>query len=77
MDKFYVNIHKYGNSSAASIPIALAEAVAQETISPGDLVMMIGFGAGLSWGVTVMQTSCLPLVNSLAIGDNPHVRTRF
>lgn len=57
MDKFFANIHQYGNTSAASIPIALAEAVEQKRIHPGDLVMMVGFGAGLSWGVSVMQMS--------------------
>lgn len=57
MDKFFINIQHYGNTSAASIPIALAEAFLQKRIFPGDLIMMIGFGAGLSWGVTVMQVS--------------------
>lgn len=57
-DKFFLNIHNYGNTSSASIPISLSEAVRQNQLSPGDLVLFIGFGAGLSWGVSVMQVSC-------------------
>lgn len=71
MDKFYVNIQQYGNTSAASIPIALAEAVDHKRLHPGDLVLMVGFGAGLSWGVTVMQISynALPSIHASKASD--------
>jgi 3-oxoacyl-[acyl-carrier-protein] synthase-3 len=45
-----INIEKYGNTSSASIPIALYEAYEQGRINKGDLVVLVGFGAGLSWG---------------------------
>ena len=48
--KFYLNIHKYGNTSSASIPIALDEALREGKIKPGELVLMAALGAGLSWG---------------------------
>jgi 3-oxoacyl-[acyl-carrier-protein] synthase-3 len=50
MSKFYLNIHKYGNTSSASIPIALDEAVRDGTVKPGMNVLMCALGAGLSWG---------------------------
>jgi 3-oxoacyl-[acyl-carrier-protein] synthase-3 len=48
--KVFVNLDRYGNTSAASIPIAIAEAVQQGRIKPGNNVLMVGFGAGLTWG---------------------------
>jgi 3-oxoacyl-[acyl-carrier-protein] synthase-3 len=48
-EKIMVNIDKYGNTSAASIPIALVDAVEEGRIKPGDNVVFIGFGAGLTW----------------------------
>ena len=55
MDKFFVNLQKYGNTSAASIPIALDEAVAEGRIKRGDIVVTVGFGAGLTWAAGVMK----------------------
>ena len=49
-EKFVVNLDRFGNTSAASIPIALTEALDDGRIVPGKLIMMLGFGAGLSWG---------------------------
>jgi len=54
-DKALVNIDKYGNMSAASIPVALAEAVEQNRISTGDTLCLVGFGGGLTWGSTVLK----------------------
>lgn len=48
-DKVYVNIHKYGNTSGASIPIALYEAREEGRYKDGDLLLLVGFGAGLTW----------------------------
>jgi 3-oxoacyl-[acyl-carrier-protein] synthase-3 len=55
MDKFYVNIHKYGNTSSASVPIALDEAVRQGSIKPGQTVLMTALGAGLAWGAAAIR----------------------
>jgi 3-oxoacyl-[acyl-carrier-protein] synthase-3 len=54
-DKFLVNIEKYGNTSAASIPIALDEAVRGGRVSTGATVLMCGLGAGLTWGAAVAR----------------------
>lgn len=55
MDKIMVNVEKYGNTSAASIPIALAEAFEAGRIKKGDNVILVGFGAGLTWASCVMK----------------------
>jgi 3-oxoacyl-[acyl-carrier-protein] synthase-3 len=55
MDKVYVNLDKYGNMSAASIPVALDEAVRNGKIKKGDNVVLVGFGAGLTWGSCVIK----------------------
>jgi 3-oxoacyl-[acyl-carrier-protein] synthase-3 len=54
-DRVFVNLERYGNTSAASIPIALAEAKAQGRIRSGDLVLLVAFGAGLTWGSALMR----------------------
>ncbi|HBZ01854.1 MAG TPA: 3-oxoacyl-ACP synthase [candidate division Zixibacteria bacterium] len=55
MDRVYVNVHKYGNTSAASIPIALDEAVREGRIKKGDKIMLVAFGAGFTWGATIIE----------------------
>jgi len=55
MEKVIHNLEEYGNTSAASIPLALAEAVQSGKIKKGDVIACAGFGAGLSWGATVMR----------------------
>jgi len=55
MDRFFVNIANYGNTSTASIPIAICEAAADNRIRPGDHIIMVGFGAGLTWGALALQ----------------------
>lgn len=54
-DRIYSNLEAYGNTSAASIPIALSEAVEEGCIKPGDLVVCVGFGAGLTWGAAAIR----------------------
>lgn len=49
-EQFFLNVSKYGNTSAASIPIALHEAIQTQIIQPTSQVMLIGFGGGLTWG---------------------------
>jgi len=55
MDKVYVNVDRYGNTSAASIPLALVEAAQEGRIKEGDMVVLNGFGAGLTWATTLVQ----------------------
>lgn len=55
LGKFFVNVAEYGNTSSASIPIALDEAVRQSKIVPGDLVLMAALGAGLTWGSALIK----------------------
>jgi 3-oxoacyl-[acyl-carrier-protein] synthase-3 len=54
-DKVYTNIERYGNTSAASVPLALDEAVGEGRVKPGNLVVLSGFGAGLAWGTAVWR----------------------
>jgi len=55
MTKVITNLAKYGNTSAASIPLALDEAVRSGQVKPGDTIACAGFGAGLSWGATIIK----------------------
>ena len=54
-EKVFINIEKYGNTSAATIPIALCEAVEQNRLKPGDLLVIDAFGAGLTWGAMAIR----------------------
>jgi 3-oxoacyl-[acyl-carrier-protein] synthase-3 len=55
MDKVVVNLDKYGNTSAASVPVALDEAKREGRIKPGDIVLLNAFGAGFAWGAAVVK----------------------
>lgn len=55
LDRFFINVDRYGNTSAASIPIALCEAVEDGRIEDGDNVVLVGFGGGLSWAAMALQ----------------------
>ncbi|MCS6871270.1 MAG: beta-ketoacyl-ACP synthase III [Anaerolineae bacterium] len=55
LDKFMINIHKYGNTSAASVPLALVEALEEGKCKAGDKVVMCAFGAGLTWASAVVM----------------------
>ncbi len=57
MDKVYTNIDRYGNTSSASIPIALDEANREGLLEPGDNVLLVAFGAGLTWGASIIKWS--------------------
>jgi 3-oxoacyl-[acyl-carrier-protein] synthase-3 len=54
-EQIFINLHKYGNTSAASVAIALDEAVASGKILRGDLILLVVFGAGLTWGAAVIE----------------------
>jgi 3-oxoacyl-[acyl-carrier-protein] synthase-3 len=55
MDRFFVNVDRYGNTSAASIPMALDEARSAGRIKPGDLILLAAFGAGLTYGSALIR----------------------
>jgi len=55
MDKVVVNIQEYGNTSAATIPVAMAEAKASGRMRSGDIVLMVAFGAGMTWGAALAR----------------------
>jgi len=55
MDRFYLNIEKYGNTSSASVPIALDEGVRDGSIKKGQHVLMCGLGGGIAWGSAVIR----------------------
>ena len=55
MDRVYVNVDRFGNTSAASVPLALDEAYRAGRLQVGDIVVTVGFGAGLTWGANVIE----------------------
>jgi 3-oxoacyl-[acyl-carrier-protein] synthase-3 len=55
MDKVFTNVHQYGNTSGASVPLALYEAERAGRIKTGDLVLTVGFGGGLVWGANLIR----------------------
>jgi 3-oxoacyl-[acyl-carrier-protein] synthase-3 len=55
MDKVMVNVDRYGNTSSASIPLALDQAIAEGRVKPGSLILLVAFGAGFTWGSAVIR----------------------
>jgi 3-oxoacyl-[acyl-carrier-protein] synthase-3 len=55
LDKFVINVDRYGNTSTASIPIATVEAIQKAQIKPNDKIVFVGFGGGLTWGAMVVE----------------------
>jgi 3-oxoacyl-[acyl-carrier-protein] synthase-3 len=55
MERVYVNIDRYGNTGAASVYVALAEAVAAGRLHRGDLVLLAAFGGGFTWGAALLR----------------------
>jgi 3-oxoacyl-[acyl-carrier-protein] synthase-3 len=68
-DKVYVNLDRYGNTSAASVPMALAEAVASGRVQVGDRLLMGAFGAGYTAGAAVVEWTADPSRAFLAPGE--------
>lgn len=54
-EKFFTNINKYGNTSSASVPIALSEVLDNNAAQKGDKIILVGFGAGLTWGAILLE----------------------
>jgi 3-oxoacyl-[acyl-carrier-protein] synthase-3 len=59
-EKVFINLERYGNTSTASIPIALCEAIEAKRVNPGQNIVFVGFGAGLTWAATAVKW-CAPV----------------
>ena len=55
MDKVMVNVDRYGNTSSASIPLALDQAITEGRVKPGSVILLVAFGAGFTWGSAVIR----------------------
>jgi 3-oxoacyl-[acyl-carrier-protein] synthase III len=55
MDKVMVNVDRYGNTSSASIPLALDQAISEGRVRQGSLLLLVAFGAGFTWGSSVIR----------------------
>ncbi len=75
MDKFYLNVEHNGNTSAASIPLALCDAVRDGRLRPDDNVVFVGFGGGLTWGASIVKWDVTPPV--VSFGDHEWRRVRY
>ncbi len=64
MERFFVNIERYGNTSTASIPLAVAEAAEMGRLKPNDKIVLVGFGAGLTWGAMLIDWDVKPTPRS-------------
>jgi len=60
LDRFVVNVDRYGNTSSASIPIALCEAVSDGRVRPNDNLILVAFGGGLTWGASLVTWDVTP-----------------
>jgi len=60
LDRFAISLQEYGNTSAASVPIGLCQAIKAGRVGPGDNIVMVGFGAGLTWAALVLKWSVPP-----------------
>lgn len=75
MEKFYLNVEHNGNTSAASIPLALCDAVREGRLKPDDNVVFVGFGGGLTWGASVVKWDVSP--QEVSFIDHEWKRVRY
>jgi 3-oxoacyl-[acyl-carrier-protein] synthase-3 len=71
MERVFVNVDRYGNTSAASVPLALSEAVAAGRVKKGDRLLLVAFGAGLTSGAIALQWTADPAASARADGIGP------
>jgi 3-oxoacyl-[acyl-carrier-protein] synthase-3 len=76
MEKMFVNVDRYGNTSAASVGIALAEAVDSGRIKVGDKIVLVAFGAGLTSGAIALEWTADPAAGARAASVDPHASVR-
>lgn len=75
-EKVVVNVDRYGNTSAASVPLALSEAFDDGRAKPGDTIALVAFGAGLTWAAAIVQLSAdMPALDAVTQEDTGDVRT--
>ena len=75
LEKFYLNVEHTGNTSAASIPLALCDAVREGRLKPDDNVVFVGFGGGLTWGASVVKWDVTP--PEMSFVDHEWRRVRY
>jgi 3-oxoacyl-[acyl-carrier-protein] synthase-3 len=75
IDKFYLNVEHTGNTSAASIPIALCDAVNEGRLKPDDNIILVGFGGGLTWGASLVKWDVTP--PQVSFVDHEWKRVRY
>jgi 3-oxoacyl-[acyl-carrier-protein] synthase-3 len=71
MERVFVNVERYGNTSAASVPLALSEAVAKGRVKQGDKLLLVAFGSGLTSGAITLQWTADPAARARAEGIGP------
>jgi 3-oxoacyl-[acyl-carrier-protein] synthase-3 len=64
MERLFVNLENFGNTSTASIPLAVADAIELGRIQPNDRLVLVGFGAGLTWGAILIDWQVEPTARS-------------
>lgn len=74
-ERFFHNVAEAGNTSAASIPIALCDAVSEGLLHPGDNVIFVGFGGGLTWGASLVKWDVMP--TDVTLPDREWRRVRY
>ncbi|HLF29258.1 MAG TPA: beta-ketoacyl-ACP synthase III [Anaerolineae bacterium] len=76
-DRFFVNVQHYGNTSSASIPIAICEAVEQGRLKPGDHCVLVGFGAGLTWSAAMVKWGAPEPLHEPTLFERAYARVLF
>jgi 3-oxoacyl-[acyl-carrier-protein] synthase III len=76
-EKVFVNLERYGNTSAASIPIALTEAIEAHRVNPGDHIVFVGFGAGLTWAACAIEWTIPTLARKATAQQVAQSRLRY
>jgi 3-oxoacyl-[acyl-carrier-protein] synthase-3 len=76
-EKVFVNLERYGNTSAASIPIALTEAIEEKRVNPGDHIVFVGFGAGLTWAACVVEWTTATISRKYSAPQQAQSKLRY
>jgi 3-oxoacyl-[acyl-carrier-protein] synthase-3 len=76
-ERFMVNLNRYGNTSAASIPIALCEAIEQKRVKEGDHIVFVGFGGGLTWAAMCVKWGTPVLESSRSMLNTRRRQIRY
>jgi 3-oxoacyl-[acyl-carrier-protein] synthase-3 len=74
-DKVFINLDRYGNTAAASVPIALSEFLQAEPLTPGDNLLLVAFGGGFTWGAALVRYADVPAIIARRQKDQAPART--